>query len=457
MRRCYGDARRRSSLGSGVAKPLKARRRDGARDLVRHDDAVLEPHQRLPTATLLALFVGYAATYFHRADLATLAPQLEHEPARAALRAALPDIASLGMLVYAAGKVLGGMLADRFGGRWLFVMALAGATVAEGAASCCSDPVAFAICRAAGMLVLGCAWPALGHVAASVSPRWRLATVMALLSQSYLLGDATVRAVLAAVLASGGDSVAVLRTSTLGLGVAVVVVAVLVLRGHGTSGAAAKQANGNGGIAARATGWLVGLAAMNAALALVRESLSLWGPKLLVDGSAMATDDAVRASAALPLASCASAWFAGRLADRSKHSLFVVTVWPAIVGAVALGALACAGAIGAAPMVALLALASACLAMPMTLASGVLPLRGDGSDHAAAGRATRLGVVDGAGSAGAVLAGTGLGRVLTTAGAPAAFTVLAGIAAVAAFLAVVVTRLGTTTAGAAATVPGEMR
>ncbi|MFY9342440.1 MAG: MFS transporter, partial [Planctomycetota bacterium] len=150
------------------------------------------PGDRLPLATLLALFLGYAASYCHRADLPALLPLLEHEAGREALHRALPDIASLGMLVYAIGKVVGGLLADRFGGRRMFVLALAGAAVAEGCATLCSGPVAFAACRTAGMLVLGCAWPAVGHVAAAVSPALRLGAVMAFLSQSYLLGDAVV-------------------------------------------------------------------------------------------------------------------------------------------------------------------------------------------------------------------------------------------------------------------------
>lgn len=433
MRGCYGG---------GGRQPAAARRsaRHGAGRAVRHDLGVQTPRERLEVTTLVALFVGYACTYFHRADLATLAAMLEREPGRAALRQALPDIASLGMAVYACGKVVGGMLADRFGGRRLFLLALLGATVAEGLAMACTQPGTFAACRAGGMLVLGCAWPALGHVAASTSPRAHLATAMAFLSQSYLLGDAAVRAVLAGVVGGGGDSVAVLRTSTIGLASATVVVASLLWwrRERAERIGARARPFGHG---ASITAWLVCLAATNALLALVREALSLWGPRLLVDVAAMPAADAVAASAVLQIASGEAALVAGRLADRSARSLVLVTFWPAVVGVTGLGSLAVGFAVGPVSMVCVLALTSAALAMPMTLTSGVLALRGRRGTPTDGG-ATRLGLVDGAGSAGAVLAGAGFGRIAAGAGPPAMFAALAGVAIAAAVGLLLVIRLG---------------
>jgi len=73
----------------------------------------------------------------------------------------------------------------------------------------------------------------------------------------------------------------------------------------------------------------------------------------------------------------------------------------------------------------------------MSLASGVLPLR-----LAPTGGARRLGVVDGAGSFGAVLAGAALGRTLDVGGAAAFCAVLAASAAAATLLAEAAWRLG---------------
>jgi sugar phosphate permease len=380
---------------------------------------------RLPILTLAALFFGYACCYFHRADLSVLAPLYAEDPGSMAMAAALADIASLGMLVYACGKIVGGVLADRFGGRVLFVAALAGAALAEFLALQSRQPVTFAAFRVLGMASLSMAWPSLGQVVSEITPVRRLATVMAFLSQSYLLGDATVRAVLAAVVAGGGGPAAVLGTATAGLAAATVVVGVVLVATRDRKEplregprCVLEPAPPAGHGLRRAMVWF---AAMNLTLALVRESLSLWGPGLLVELSRMTTADAVRASAVLPIASAIGALLAGPLADRGARTLFWVTFAPALGGAVVLGALA-TGATAGSPFAPVVALALACglLAMPVSLASGVLPLR------AGAGRsATMLGLVDGAGSFGAVLAGSGFARVLGGSGTRMAFAALA--------------------------------
>ncbi len=402
------------------------------------------PPDRLPLLALAALFVGYSCSYFHRADLAALAPVWTGEGAHAALRAALPDLASLGMLVYAGGKLLGGWLADRFGGRRTFVAALAGAGVAQAFAAATDTPAAFAVCRVLGMLALGCAWPSVGHVAAAMTPRARLATTMAFLSQSYLLGDAAVRAVLAAVVAGGGGAHAVLRTAALGLlggAAAVGVVLAVDARRRGVATTAAPPARAavatDGGRGAAVRGVVLALAVMNAAIAVVRESMALWAPALCVAAAGVGAAEAVRASAWLPFASAVGALAAGWLADRGGRCVWWATVPPAAGAALVLAALARDGGAGLPWLLGGLAAASALLAMPMSLASGVLPLR-----LASTGGARRLGVVDGAGSFGAVLAGAALGRVLDAGGAAAWCAALAASAAVATALAEAAWRLG---------------
>lgn len=392
---------------------------------------------RLPLLTLAALFVGYACSYFHRADLATLAPLWANDGVHGALRAALPDIASLGMLVYALGKMVGGLLAERWGGRRVFVLALAGAGLMELVALSIDAPLPFALCRVGGMVMLGCAWPALGHVVATVTPRARLATVMAFLSQSYLLGDAAVRAVLAAVVAHGGGAHAVLGTAASGLLFAAALVGVVLWLGHDRPVAAARSpaATATPPLAAlRPLLWA--LAAMNFGLALVREALSLWTPMLLVDLCSLPADEAVRASAMLPLLSGLGALLAGPLADRGPRALLLVTLLPSVVGGAALASLAATSAPSFGWLLTAVAVASACLAMPMTLASGVLPLRA-----AATGGGRRLGFVDGAGSLGAVLAGGALARIQLRFGAEGVFATLAAVAGLAGLLAVVVHRV----------------
>jgi sugar phosphate permease len=398
---------------------------------------VTAARDRLPLPTLAVLFFGYACCYFHRADLSALAPLWAKDPGAAAMAHALPDIASLGMLVYGLGKMAGGILADRFGGRPLFVAALCGATIAEFAASQCETPATFAFCRVCGMAALSLAWPSVGKVASESTPVARLGTAMMILSQSYLLGDATVRALLAAVVQNGGGPADVLGTASAGLALGAVATGLGLFCTRirdGVPGATRSfHARASPAIAFRSLlRPMVWMALMNVSLVFVRESLSLWTPFLLGDLCAMPAAAAVRASALLPLASAFGALLSGPFGDRGARGLLGATFAPALLGACLLLALAIAGGdAGPSLVIALLAATSACLAMPLTLGSGVLPLR------AGAGRsATMLGFADGTGSLGAVLAGGGLARVLGAAGASGVFVALAATAALAALFAV---------------------
>jgi MFS transporter, OPA family, glycerol-3-phosphate transporter len=106
-----------------------------------------------------------------------------------------------------------------------------------------------------------------------------------------------------------------------------------------------------------------------------------------------------------------------------------VLVLPALLGAAGLAWLSAPAAAGTAVVV-VLALVSGALAMPTSLASGVLPLRAAGR-----GGARWLGLVDGCGTLGAVLAGSGIGRVRAGFSMATAFVVLGVVAALAALLA----------------------
>jgi hypothetical protein len=278
-------------------------------------------------------------------------------------------------------------------------------------------------------------------VVAVVTPRVRLATVMAFLSQSYLLGDAAVRAVLAAVVANGGDAHAVFGTAAIGLLGAAGLVGALLWLGRGPRPVPApvgeRGSAANAPPAASVRPLLLALAAMNFGLTMVREALSLWIPLLLVQLCALPTDAAVRGSALLPLLAGVGALLAGSIADRGPRALLLVTLLPSLLAAAALASLATTNAPSSGWLLGAAAVASAGLAMPLTLASGVLPLRA-----AAAGGGRRLGLVDGAGSLGAVLAGGALARIQTAGGVSGLFGTLAGVAALAAALAVVVHRVG---------------
>src|SRR5580700_2235361 len=82
---------------------------------------------------IVLLFAGYGALYFCRADLSVGTPLIvedltRHGMSREQAIVRLGDIASLGVLAYALGKLFLGGLGDFWGGRVSFLIGLAGAT-----------------------------------------------------------------------------------------------------------------------------------------------------------------------------------------------------------------------------------------------------------------------------------------------------------------------------------------
>ena len=75
--------------------------------------------------TLLTLFTGYAGYYVCRSNLSVATPLILDE-FEGFTKEDIGVIASLGVLVYALGKISNGLLADFFGGRTLFLLGMVG-------------------------------------------------------------------------------------------------------------------------------------------------------------------------------------------------------------------------------------------------------------------------------------------------------------------------------------------
>src|SRR5207247_6957790 len=114
--------------------------------------------------TLAALFTGYTGYYVCRSNLSVAAPLIVQE---------FPDIgktelgllSSVGLVAYALGKVVNGLLADLFGGRRVFLLGMvlsAACTVAFGLSS---GLPAFVAVWAANRFVQSMGWGALVGIA----------------------------------------------------------------------------------------------------------------------------------------------------------------------------------------------------------------------------------------------------------------------------------------------------
>jgi sugar phosphate permease len=140
-------------------------------------------------ASFASLLVGYAGYYLCRQNLSVaMAPM---EAAHLATRADLGDMASFGVLAYAAGKLTTGSLADAKGGRFAFFVGLAGAVFA----SLCfgvSKPLLgmFFLFWALNNYFQSMGWAGLVNVMSRWFPKKQYGTAMGFMSISYQAGAA---------------------------------------------------------------------------------------------------------------------------------------------------------------------------------------------------------------------------------------------------------------------------
>ena len=115
----------------------------------------------------------------------------------------LGSIASLGVLVYAIGKFPSGGLADRFGGRRNFLGGMFGSILFTVLFMLGGGFPVFTLAWLGNRLVQSLGWAGL----VKVTSRWfsytAYGSVMAVLSLSYLFGDAISRAIMSLLLAHG--------------------------------------------------------------------------------------------------------------------------------------------------------------------------------------------------------------------------------------------------------------
>ena len=204
--------------------------------------------RRWQSITVATLFAGYAGYYFCRSNLSVATPLLLKEYGSQGLtKAHIGDVASVGVFLYAVGKLLGGVATEYVGGRRMFLVGLFASVACTvlfalaplvagplaGVAGTLGLPVAvllpFFVVWAANRLVQSMGWGGLVQIASRWFTATRMATVMGVLSMSFLIGDALARLYLggAISLGVGWQGIFLLSAATLGL---IGLVAVFTLR-----------------------------------------------------------------------------------------------------------------------------------------------------------------------------------------------------------------------------------
>src|SRR6202044_1547315 len=158
--------------------------------------------------TISLLFLGYAGYYFCRSDYSVALPLILAEQVRKGTPAniaqvRLGSIASLGVLMYALGKFPSGGLADRFGGRRNFLGGMFGSVLFTVLFMLGGGFPVFTLAWLGNRAVQSLGWAGL----VKVTSRWfsytTYGSVMAVLSLSYLFGDAISRTIMSLLLAHG--------------------------------------------------------------------------------------------------------------------------------------------------------------------------------------------------------------------------------------------------------------
>lgn len=407
-----------------------------------------DPTRRWQLTTIVTLFVGYAAYYVCRSNLAVVGPAVQAEFDLSKTEFGM--IGSAGLVMYTIGKITNGVLGDFLGGRAMFLMGMAMSVVCTLLFGFLSGLIVWSVIWAANRYFQSMGWVGLVKVSSRWFPVRRRATVMAVLSMSYLLGDAATRWYLGIFidLEFGWRTVFFVSAGTL-LGVAVINLFTLKNRPQdvGAQEPPANPANvfGADGEKARPaslkallrplvsnyTFWLI--CGMNFCLCLIREAFNFWNVTFLNQHVGMTEGQAAIWSSNFPLVGAVSCLLAGLFCDavRGRHGWLIVPCVIILTGALALLA---SVELQGKPVLAitLTGLVAFFLMAPYTLFSGVMALDLGGKS----GPATAAGLIDSAGYLGSILSGVGVGLIADHFGWSGVFftlSLLAGVTVIISF------------------------
>ena len=408
------------------------------------DDTRLRQWQ---TLTLAILLVGYTGYYICRSNLSVATPSLLQEFGPAGFdRRTIGAISSAGVLFYAVGKALTGLAGDFAGGRVMFLAGLFGSVLATIFFSAGSGVAVFASAWVLNRFMQSAGWGGLVKIASHWFSARRYGTVMAILSLSYLFGDAIGRYVLGAFLSRGAGwrdvfaisaailagigaiTLAMLRSSPRDIGCEEPDVSAHNL--YGAAGAESQPTNLRDLLRPYATAvpfWLV--CVVSCGLTLIREAFNAWIPVYLVDVHGLPIGQAAQYSSMFPFVGGLSTLAAGMASDTLSRGARIAIVVPCLVlCAASLVLLAVASANHNLTLsLWAIALVAFWLLGPYSLLAGAVALDFGGRR----GSATASGLIDSAGYLGAVLSGYAIGTLVERTDWATAFRALATVAAAA--------------------------
>jgi sugar phosphate permease len=400
--------------------------------------------------TVLLLFFGYASCYFCRSDLSVATPLLVDELGRRGLSHAeaivsIGSMTSLGVAAYVIGKYFLTSLGDYWGGRRNLLIATGGATAFTLLFASSALLPMFTFAWIGNRLTQSIGWSGL----VKVSSKWfhysRYGTVIAILTCSYLIGDAAARQSMGFLLARGVGWRGLFLFGAAVAGVMFLANLLLLRESCTDAGHPEAVANPRSVFArgeARPHGFLmlvlpllrnrafITVCALAFATTMTRETFNTWTPAYLHDFLGYGASRAASMSAVFPAVGAVSVLLAGWASDRLGHrcrALLLVIGLAATAVALLVFMTLKSGTAGPVLPVVMIGLVGFCLLGPYAFLPGAFALDFGGKQAGAAAS----GLVDGTGYVGGVLAGYAMAKLAVAFGWQAVFLTLAIVAGVA--------------------------
>jgi OPA family glycerol-3-phosphate transporter-like MFS transporter len=401
--------------------------------------------RRWPALTVALLVIGYAGFYLCRANFSATKPLLQSE-AGVSLET-LGWITSIGTALYALGKFVGGTLTDLLSGRTLFLTGMMGAVVFTFLFGLGGPPL-FLLAWSGNRFLQSFGWGGM----VKITGRWfgyqTYGRVMALISLSYLFGDAAAKFFVGGLINAGWtwSQIFVLCGAML---FALFVPIAALLRESPTDRGLPEPAASPSSLTSierpkanptlrdtlapllrNRTFWVV--CVLSFAFTLMRDAFNEWTPMYLNQVAGMGKGDAAQAAAAFPLFGGLSVLAVGWWVDRAGLSAPAKAVIAGLLlGAVGLFALSQAQGQSAVVHVAIVSTVAVLLIGPYSLLAGAVSLDFGGKD----GSASAAGWIDGVGYLGGILAGKQFVDLVEQHGWSAPFQAMAALSAFAAVVA----------------------
>ncbi len=394
------------------------------------------------------LFAAYAGMYSCRVTLVVAAPLLIvdlHSRGMSVKDATLElgTLFSLGSLAYAFGKFFLSGIGDFFGGKRSLLLAMVGVIACTLLFASAIGPPILLLAWIGNRLLQSIGWPGLVKVSANWFSYTSYGGVMAILSLSFLVGDAITRLGMSAFIGIGFGWRALFFVGAAAL-IVIFLLNLFLLKDSRTAvGFAPPEVSplnvfGESGSNERPSSihallqpllsstafWIV--CALSFGTTLLRETFNTWTPVYFASSGGFSIAQAVAYSAALPVAGIVSVLAAGWLSDRLGAGARARIAFVGLtLAACAIGGLALVPKGAGALTVALVLAVGFFNTGPYSYLAGAMALDFGGRK----GGALTAGIIDGVGYLGGALAGVAVARIELQFGWGKAFISLAALTA----------------------------